>query len=325
MFRRKILTTMASAAALAAFAAPAFAQSDYPNRPIEIVVPFGTGGSYTAITRALSVPLSEAIGQPINIVNKPGSAAIIGTKFVADARPDGYTILFAGTSPLALAPVLRDDVPYDPLEDFEPIVYVGEAPYYLIANPDAADSVQEIIDEAKARPGELNWASAGRGSLTSLSMRQLMLMTGIEMEEIPYPGVGPQIVDLLEGRVEYSFAPLSAVPQVRSGELKPLAVSTAERSETFPDVPTVSEAGVPGFEATAWYAMLAPAGTPKEIVDKLNAAINTALRSETFKKQAAAFELTPAGGTSEFLGEKIKSEIARWGDVVERAGIELEQ
>jgi tripartite-type tricarboxylate transporter receptor subunit TctC len=308
------------AAVLAVAAASAIAQS-YPSRPVRMVVPLSPGGFADVPARVIAPRLSEALGQTVFVENKPGAGATIGTDFVAKAKPDGYTVLFTGT-PHVISPALYKNLPYDPLKDFAPVMLVASGPYVLVVNPQLpVRSVQELVAAAKAQPGRIDYASSGNGSAQHLVSAMFASMAGIELTHVPYKGSGPAMQDLLSGQVKVSFAGIpNVMPSLRSGKLRALAVSTPKRSPDLPDVPTVAEAGVPGYDATLWLALLAPAGTPGDVVQKLYAEATKTLREPEVQKAIAATGVEVNIVGPQELPAFLQSEADKWGKVARESG-----
>jgi tripartite-type tricarboxylate transporter receptor subunit TctC len=314
------ISTLALAAALAGAAAGATAQS-YPNRPIRMVVPLSPGGFADVPARVIAPRLSEALGQSVFVENKPGAGATIGTDFVAKSKPDGYTLLFTGT-PHVISPALYKNLPYDPLKDFTPVMLVASGPYVLVVNPQLpVRSVQELIAAARAQPGKIDYASSGNGSAQHLVSALFTTMAGIDLNHVPYKGSGPALQDLISGQVKVSFAGIpNVMPSLRSGKLRALAVSTPKRSLDLPEVPTVAEAGVPGYDATLWLALLAPAGTPEEVVQKLYADGARTLREPEVQKAIAASGVEVSVMGPRELPAFLQSESDKWGKVARESG-----
>lgn len=314
------IPTVALAVALFAAAASAIAQS-YPNRPVRMVVPLSAGGFADVPARIIAPRLSEALGQQVFVENRPGAGATIGTDFVAKSKPDGYTLLFTGT-PHVISPALYKNLPYDPLKDFASVMLVAAGPYVLVVNPQLpVKSLQELIALAKAQPGKIDYASSGNGSAQHLVSALFASMAGIELSHVPYKGSGPAMQDLLGGQVKVSFAGIpNVMPHVRAGKLRPLAVSTPKRSPDLPDVPTVAEAGVPGYDATLWLALLAPAGTPNDIVQKLYAETAKVLREPEVQKAVAATGVDVSVIGPAELPTFLRAEVDKWGKVVRDTG-----
>jgi tripartite-type tricarboxylate transporter receptor subunit TctC len=311
---------------LAALAcAQAAAQPAYPARPVRFIVPSAAGGGTDIIARAISVKLGERLGQQFVVDNRPGAGQMIGIELAAKSPADGYTILMAAST-LAINPVMYKKVPYDPVRDFAPITQAATLPNVLVVHPSLpVKSVAELVAYARKNPGKLNFASAGIGTSPQMSIELLKSMTGIDMVHIPYKGTAPGVVDVLAGQV-LVMAPnvLTALPHIKSGKLRALAVTSAKRSEALPEVPTVAEAGVPGYDSTQWYGVLAPAGTPREIVARLHDAIVRALRDPEVGKRLAADGAEAVGSSPEEFAAFIKSEGEKWAKVAAAAGIEAE-
>jgi tripartite-type tricarboxylate transporter receptor subunit TctC len=311
---------------LAALAcAQAAAQPAYPARPVRFIVPSAAGGGTDIIARAISVKLGERLGQQFVVDNRPGAGQMIGIELAAKSPADGYTILMAAST-LAINPVMYKQVPYDPVRDFAPITQAATLPNVLAVHPSLpVKSVAELVAYAKENPGKLNFASAGIGTSPQMSIELLKSMTGIDMVHIPYKGTAPGVVDLLAGQV-LVMAPnvLTALPHIKSGKLRALAVTSAKRSEALPEVPTVAEAGVPGYDSTQWYGVLAPSGTPREIVARLHDAIVRALRDPEVGKRLAADGAEAVGSSPEEFAAFIKSEGEKWAKVAAAAGIKAE-
>lgn len=310
-------------ALLAAAAGAAFAQTDYPSRPVRIVVPSSPGGGTDILTRLLTPRFSERLGQPVVVDNRPGAGSIIGNEIVAKAPPDGYTLLM-GISTLAILPSMHKKLSYDALRDLAPITQAISAPNILVVHPSLpVKSVKELIAFAHKRPGELNFASAGLGSNPHLSMELFLSMAQIKMVHIAYKGLGPAVVDLLAGHVVVATATmLTGLPHVRSGRLRGLGVTGASRSSVLPDLPTVAEAGLPGYEVAQWYGLFAPARTPGEIIAKLHAATAGVLQTPAIREKFAADGADAVGNTPDEFARLLRSETGKWAKVVRGAGIE---
>ena len=317
--RRHVLG-IALAAALVAAAAPSFGQS-YPNRPVRLVVPLSPGGFADVPTRIMAPRLSAALGQQVFVENRAGAGGTIGTDFVAKSKPDGYTLLVSGT-PHVIAPWLYKTVPYDALKDFVPIMLFASGPYVLVVNPQLpVSSVQELIAAAKAQPGKIDFASSGNGSAQHLVAELFNSAAGVQLNHVPYKGSGPAMQDLLSGQVKVSFAGVpNVISHVRAGKLRALGVTTPKRSPDLPEVPTIAEAGVPGYEATLWLGLLAPAGTPPEIVQRIHVETVKALQDPELQPsfRAAGVDATVLG-PKEF-GEFMRAEYEKWGKVVRDTG-----
>lgn len=305
----------------AAIAAPAIAEDAYPSYPIQLVVPFAAGGNFDTMGRVIAEQLAKIIHGSIIVINKAGAGGMIGGAFVAKAKPDGYTLLLGGPGTLSINPNLAARPPYDPERSFTPIAYIGATPYFLVTRPEVAPTIQALIEKAKRAPGKLTYSSPGVGSNLNLTMELFKLNTGTKIVHIPYAGTGPAITDLVAGRVDMTVAPELVLPQVHAGKLVALAVTTTNRSQLMPSVPTLKEAGVEGVDSSGWYGVLAPAGTPKAITDKLNAALNQMLNTPEFRKYAAESGLEIGGGPAETLGQKVAQDSAKWSNVIKVSGI----
>ena len=302
------------------------AQAEYPDGPIKLIVPQAAGSATDSVARSLAPPLAEALGQSVIVENRPGGAFVIGLDAVAKAPPDGYTLGLGNIGGLAITPHMVAKLPYDVGRDFQPIAQLTFGHLLLAASPTGTiTTVPELIAAAKKNPGKLTNASSGSGSPGHVGGELFKFMAGCDILHVPYKGGATAIQDLIAGRVDVMFESLgSSSPHARSKNIRALAVSGKERSPGFPDVPTIAEAGVPGYEAPTWTGVIAPAGTPKPIVDKLNAAVNQALNSPSFRARFAAIGDEPAGGTPEAFAAFMKSESAKWADVVKRSGARLE-
>lgn len=316
---------MRSLIALAAlvFATGALAQP-YPNRPVKLVVPWPTGGAVDTIGRLIADNIAGPIGQPVVIDNRPGAAGAIGTEFVAKAPPDGYTLLMGSTTVISVNPALQK-LPYEPT-DFAPITMVAFVPHMLVIPAEVpANNLKEFVAWVRANPGKVSYASAGPGTPHHIAGEMFKSMTGVEMLQIPYKGTGPALVDLLANRVQFmSVEAVAALPHVRAGKLKALGVATPARNALAPEVPTVAEAGLPGFEVTAWYGVVAPLGVPQPAADLLAKTISKALEDATFREKLSSMGATPVGGTPEAFGAILKVENAKWAKAIKDGNIRLE-
>ena len=290
----------------------------YPSHPIRIVVPFTPGGSTDVLARAIGQELTRAWGQAVVIDNLPGAGGSIGADKVAKAPPDGYTLLMGHIGTLAVNPSLYPRLPYNPVKDFAPVAWVARVPNVLVVHPSVpARTLQELVALAKAKPGSLNYGSGGNGSAANLATEYLKLQTGTSMVHIPYRGTAPAVTDLLGGQLQLMFTGLPAlVGPIKAGQLRALAVSSPQRLDALPDVPTVAESGYKGFEADQWYGVVAPAGTPPAIIARLNAQINQALSAPELKQRLAAEGAIATPQPPEVFGKLIASEIARWKPVI---------
>ncbi len=309
---------------LAVSLSAAWAQA-YPSKPVKLVVPFAPGGFTDVVARILGQKLTVAMGQSFVIENKAGAGSIIGTDFVAKAAPDGYTLVMVSSTHV-ISPWIYKSMPYDPLKSFTAVSKLVDSPYVLLVNPKVpARNVQEFIALAKAAPDTLHYASSGNGSAQHLMGGLFVNMTGAKLKHVPYKGSSGAANDLVAGVVESSFAGVpNALAQVPQGRLKALAVTTAKRSPQLPDVPTLQEAGVPGYDASVWLALLAPAGTPRDVVDKLNSEIGKLMASADTKKALFDAGVEVAPSTPEAMSQYMAQELERWGKVVKETGIKLE-
>jgi len=301
---------------------PQSSSPDYPDRPITLVVPYAPGGGNDALARAVAEHMSKSLGQALVIENRGGAGGAVGTRQVAKAAPDGYTLGLGGTGTLAIDPTLYPNVGYDPRKDFAPVGLIATGPLIILVNQSvAARSVQELIALAKAQPGKLNYASAGVGSGIHLGTALFAEAAGIQLTHIPYKGTGPALTDLLGGHVQIYFSSLPpAIGLVKEGRLRALGVTGLKRSASFPDVPTVAEQGLPGFEAVLHYGIVAPAGTPRPIIDKLNAALRSALRDPKVNAQLANEGAEPLPTSPEEYAADIDREETKWSALVKKTG-----
>jgi len=290
----------------------------YPAKAIRLVVPFTPGGSTDILARAIGQKLNEAWGQPVVIDNVPGAGGSIGADKVAKAPADGYTLLMGHIGTLAVNPSLYPALPYDPIKSFAPVAWVARVPNVLVVHPSVpAKSVKELVALAKAKPGQLNYGSGGNGSAANLATEYFKLQTGSSLLHIPYRGTAPAVTDLVGGQIQVLFTGAPAViNQVKAGQLRALAVSSPKRLDALPDLPTVAETGYKGFEADQWYGVVAPAGTPPDIVVKLNTQINLALNSPELKTRLATEGAIATPDTPANFGKLIATEIARWKPVI---------
>jgi len=308
--------------ALALASTTAFAQT-YPDRPIKLIAPFAPGGATDVLARTMAQGLTEAWGQQVIVENRTGAGGNIGADLVAKSAPDGYTLLMGAIGTNAVNAFIYPKMPYDTERDFAPITQVARVPMLLVVHPSLPiRNVKELIAYAEARPDQLNYASGGVGASQHLAGELFKSMTGVKMVHVPYKGAAPSVTDVVAGQAQLTFGDMVAfLPHAKAGRVRPLAVSTAKRSAAVPDLPTVSEAGVPGYEATAWYGLFAPAGTPPAIVSKLNAESVRILRMPTIAERVANLGAEPVGSTPAEYADFLKAEMARWGKVVRAAGI----
>lgn len=298
----------------------------YPSKSIRLVVPFPPGGGTDIVARLIGPRLSQAVGQPVIIDNRAGAGGTIGSDLVAKAQPDGYTLAFATSSTHGVAPSLYKNLPYDAVEDFEQISLIATTPFMLAVKKGLpVASVQELIALARKQPGKLNFASAGVGSSNQLTMEMFKMMARVDIVHVPYKGSGPALADLVGGQVDLVINDMASLAGfVRAGQVKPLAVTSRKRNPLFPDVPTIDESGVPGYEAVAWYGLLAPRGTPPAIVRKLSDAVNKVLLDPELRKQFTEQGLQVSGAGPAELREYTKAEIRKWAAVVKASGARAE-
>ena len=317
---RPIRAVLTASALMLACSATA---QNYPSKPIRIVVVSTPGGSVDTMARTVGPKLSERWGQQVVVDNRPGAGGAIAAEIVAKAPPDGYTLIMGTVASFATNVSLRKKLPYDPVKDFLPITLVATQNLMLLVHPSVpAKSVKELVALAKKRPGTLSFASAGNGTGGHLSGELFKLLAGVDLLHVPYKGVAPAIIDVVSGQVTMTFASiLSALPQVKAGRLRPLAVTGGQRSPAAPQLPTMVEAGVKGYESTTWYGLLAPAGTPQDIVSKLNAEVVAILKTPEMHDRLSKEGADPVGNTSAELGKFIQSEIDKWRKVITAAGI----
>ena len=308
-------------AALAAFSAPALAQQ-YPTRPVRFVVPFAPGGSTDTLARTIGVKLADALGQQVVVDNRTGANGDIGMEIVARSRPDGYTIVLGYIANLAIAPSLYAKMPYDPVKDFAPITQPASSPNVLTAHPSVqAKTLQELIALAKAKPGQISFASTGVASVGHLTGELINNLAGIRMTHVPYKGSGQAVTDILGGHVQVMFSGFSStLHHIRAGKLRALAVTGPKRSPALAEVPTISEQGFPGVEATAWYGILAPAGTPKPVVAQLHGDLVRVLKQPDVVQKLDGLGFEIVGSTPEQFSAYIRTEIKKWEKVVRASG-----
>ncbi|MFC5478199.1 Bug family tripartite tricarboxylate transporter substrate binding protein [Massilia suwonensis] len=319
--RRTLALAMLATGALALAPLAAQAQA-FPSKGLTMIVPFSPGGTTDILARVVGGFMAKDLGQPVIIDNRPGAGGNIGAQMVARAAPDGYTILMGTVGTHAINQSLYKKMPFDPIKDFAPVSRVALVPNLLVANPSQPfKTVKELIAYAKANPGKVTFASSGSGTSIHLSGEMFQQMAGVEMQHIPYKGSAPALTDLLGGQTAIMFDNMpSVIGHVRAGKLRPIAVTTPTRSPALPDVPTIAESGVPGYSATSWFGILAPAGTPAPVIAKLNASILKALADPEVKKKLAEQGAEPHGEKPEQFAEFIRSETAKWGQTVKVSG-----
>jgi tripartite-type tricarboxylate transporter receptor subunit TctC len=303
----------------------ATAADTYPSRPLRVIVPFPPGGGNDIVGRIIAFKLGDGLGQQVVIDNRGGAGGTIGTDMTAKAPPDGYTLLVNNIS-LAVNHTLFKKLPYDTLKDLAPVGLIGRQPNVVVIHPGlSAKSIGDLLDVARAKPGEINYGSGGVGTASHLATEMLKLMARVEMVHVPYKGLGPALTDLVGGRVHVIISTMaSALPHVKSGKLRALAVTTAQRTPFFPEVPTMNEGGVKGYEFSTWYGLLLPAGTPSVIVNRLNAETKKAMATSVVKEQFVTQGLEPAASSPSEFSAYLRSEVAKWGEVVRASGATTE-
>ena len=307
-------------------AAGATLAAGYPDKPITVINPWTSGGPADTVARPVLQKLSERLGQPIIMENKSGANGVIGCAFVARAAPDGYTLLFSHVGPITISPAVQKDMPYDSVRDFKPITQIVSAPTVLLVRPSLPiHNLKELVDYARANPGKLSYGSVGPGSTTHLAGEILSTMANIKLLHVPYKGAAPVVNDMLGGSIDMSFLNIAgAISYVKSGQLRAIGVTTLKRSPLLPDLPTISEA-YPGFEVNSWYGLMAPAKTPDDIVDMLQKQVAEIIRSPDIVELFSRNGLTPEGTTPVQYAEQIKTDLARWRNVVQTSGLVIEQ
>ena len=302
------------------------APAAYPVKPIRMISPYAPGGGSDTLARTIGPKLVEAWGQPVVVENRPGAAASIGTEAAAKATPDGYTLLVTPSAALTINPHIYPRLRYDPIRDFAPITVATNSPYLLVVHPGVpASSLKELLAHARAKPGQLSYSSSGNGSSTHLAGVLFSQLAGVQLLHVPYKGAAPAIVDLLGGQIHMRFSSVVPVlPHVRSGKLRAIGISSAKRYAPLPDVPTIAESGLPGFTVESFYAILAPARTPRAIVVKLNSEIVRILKSEDMKARMAAEGAEVIASTPEELAQWIRDDLARWAKPVKDSGARAE-
>ena len=314
--------TLALTLAVAALSpSGAFGQA-YPSKPIRLIVPYAPGGATDIISRAVAIELSKTLGQPVNVDNRPGAGANLGSEMAARSSPDGYTLLTSASSLHGITPFLYKKLNYDPNKDLAPVIVLAGFANVLVVNPAVpANSVKDVIALVKAQPGKFTCASSGSGSTIHMSCEMFKHMLGLDITHVPYKGSGPAVTDLMGGQVSMMFDNIpSSITHIRSGKLRALATTGAKRAASLPDLPTIAESGVPGYESTAWFGLAVPAATPKEIVARLNAEGQKATKSPEFVRRMTDLGYEIVGGTSEQMAEMIQEEYRRWGPIVKASG-----
>jgi len=316
---------LTSLVALALPAAQALAQKSYPNKAIRMIVPFAPGGSNDIMGRLVAAKLTESMGQQVVVDNRPGASGIVGTDLAAKSAPDGYTVLVMSLT-FTVNPSIRSKLPYDTEKDLVPVTLIASAPLILVVHPSLpVKSVKEFIAYAKANPGKLNFGSGGPGSTPHLAGEMLKTMAGLEMIHVPYKGGGPALADLVGGQIQLMLENIpSTLPFVKSGKLRVLAVTSKKRSPTVPDVPTLDEAALKGYELTGWNGLFVPRGTPRAIVNQLHAETVKALAAPDLKERLAAMSAEPGGESPEKFAVFVKAEIRKWAKIAKEAGLKVE-
>lgn len=313
-------------AAIAAGIVPAFARAEdnWPSKPIKIIVPLTAGGPTDLLARILAQPLGARLGQTVLIDNRPGAGGNIGAELAAHAEPDGYTLLLATSGPLSINATLYGNLHFDPVKDFAPVMLTASAPFVVVVNPRLpVKTLPELVAYAKAHPGKLNFGSVS-GSAAHLATELFKHAVGIDITQVNYKGAAAATQDLLAGQIDMSFASTPGVSAlVKAGKVRALAVTSAKRLKQFPELPTIAETGVPGYEASVWYGVVAPAATPPAIVARLNAELTRILQDKGIREQMAKNDFDPVGGTPEQFAAYIKSESDKWGKVVKAAGVKV--
>jgi tripartite-type tricarboxylate transporter receptor subunit TctC len=315
-----------AAVLFACLAAGGSAAQSYPVKPVRLVIPYPPGGGSDTIGRPLAQKMSEGLGQQVVVENRGGANGNIGMEAVARSAPDGYTLVFALSAQLAINPGLYQKIPYDSLKDYAPISLLGEGGYILVVHPSLpAKSVKDLIVLARARPGQIAYSSSGNGSGGHLAIELMNSMAGIRMLHVPYKGGGPALMDLIAGQVQVLFATqLASWPHIQTGRIRALATSMAKRPASVPDLPTVSEAGLPGYDSGVWYGVLAPAGTPRDIIARLNSEVVRALNQPDYRSLLVNNTIEPIGSPPERLSQYIKSELVKWAKVIKAANVRVD-
>jgi len=296
----------------------------YPAQPVKLIVPFPVGGGADIAARVVAQHLGTEVGQTVFVENYGGAGGTIGTSRAAQAAPDGYTLFVGTPSTHGTNPAVYSKLPYDPIRDFAPIGLIGTSPFLLIAHPSVkAQSASELIALARSHPGELNYASFGNGSINHLGLELFNSLANIDAKHVPYRGGAPALADLIAGRVQYTFDGSAAVPAIRAGQVKLLAVGSAQRWHVFADTPTVSETALPGFDLSTWYGLFAPAKTPQALIDLMNAKLNAALAVPQAKDSFVKMGFDPAGGAPDVLAKKVRDEVAKWADIARQKNIRV--
>jgi tripartite-type tricarboxylate transporter receptor subunit TctC len=299
----------------------------YPAKPIRWISPWPAGGANDIFSRAIGQRIGESLGQQVLVDNRPGAAGTIGSDIAAKAPADGYTLVMGSSPTHAIAPALYPALPYDPLRDFSAVTLVGSVPNVLVLHPSVpAKTVKEFIAVAKARPGKLNFASTGNGTSQHLSAELFKFMAGLDMVHIPYKGTAPALTELVAGQVDLAFENMPAlIPHIQAGRLRALAVTTTKRSAVMPELPTIAEAALPGYDASVWFGVFAPAGTPRPVVDRLHGEILKALQTQDLKSRMVAMGTDVSGMGPDDFSAYVRKEIPKWANLVKAAGVKVSQ
>jgi len=320
----QLIAKLFAAAVLALAATTASAQAKYPAKPIHILVPFAPGGGSDFIARFIAQRLTDAMGSQVIVENRPGAGGLLGIEQGVKADPDGYTLTLIASSYTVNAALYP--LKYDPIADITPIVQISQGPMIVVANPKfPAKTTQELLQIAKQKPGTINFASAGQGSITHMVAELFQSMAGVKMNHVPYKGTGPALTDTISGQTDIFFSSTAtALPHVKSGRLRAIAVTGAKRLPAEPNVPTIAESGVKGFDVLLWHGLIGPKNLPKPAVERINAEVNKILKVSDTAKQLETDGVAPAGGDAQRFGEQIKKEIALWKDVVAKTGVKVQ-
>ena len=321
-----VAASLAGAIALSALAPHSAHAQAYPAKPVRLICPYAPGGATDIISRAAALELTKTLGQSVVVDNRPGAGGNLGSEMAAKSAPDGYTMVMSASSLHGITPFLYSKLNYDPNKDLVPVIVLASFSNVLVVNPGVkANSVKELIALAKARPGKLTYASSGSGSTIHMSGEMFKHMLGLDITHVPYKGSGPAVTDLMGGQVDMMFDNIpSAISHIRSGKLRALATTGAKRAASLPDLPTMAESGVPGYESGAWFGLAVPAGTPKEIIARLNAEGQKATKAPEFTKRMSDLGYDIVGGTPEQMAAMIRDEIQRWGPIVKASGAKVD-
>lgn len=319
-FAKLLPTGVLALAALLAAPATALAQA-WPTKPITIIVPFAPGGGSDFIGRFIAQRLTAGLGQPVLVDNRPGAGSLLGVEIASKAKPDGYTLALVATSYTILPSLYK--MSFDPLNDITPVIQISQGPMLLVANPNIpAKTTKEIIAYAKTKKGGLNYASAGQGSITHLAGELFASMAGVKMTHVPYKGTGPALTDTISGTADIFFtSTATALQHVKAGKLRAIAVTTAKRLPALPDVPTIAESGLPGYEAVLWHGLIGPKGMPREVVERINAEVNKVIKLKETSDTLESDGVAPAGGSAAQFAAQLKRDVEDWGKVVKAAGV----